>query len=213
MFNLEKYKNKTALILESEKTVSYFDLACICKDIYSWIQKRCLVVILCENELGALASYISCIQNRVVPILLDAKIDKGLLHNIIEAYKPDYVICKDSCHDDLGKTIYSFGVDVCPYKVVKTQYTNAYKLHDDLALLLSTSGSTGSPKFVRLSYKNLSSNTASIIEYLKITQKDVAITSLPMNYTYGLSVINTHLEAGASIVLTNSSLMQKEFWN
>ena len=213
MFNLEKYKNKTALILESEKTVSYFDLDCICKDIYSWIQKRCLVVILCENELGALASYISCIQNRVVPILLDAKIDKGLLHNIIEAYKPDYVICKDSCHDDLGKTIYSFGVDVCPYKVVKTQYTNAYKLHDDLALLLSTSGSTGSPKFVRLSYKNLSSNTASIIEYLKITQKDVAITSLPMNYTYGLSVINTHLEAGASIVLTNSSLMQKEFWN
>lgn len=76
-------------------------------------------MILCENELGALASYISCIQNRVVPILLDAKIDKGLLHNIIEAYKPDYVICKDSCHDDLGKTIYSFGVDVCPYKVVK----------------------------------------------------------------------------------------------
>lgn len=213
MFNLEKYKNKTALILESEKTVSYFDLACICKDIYSWIQKRCLVVILCENELGALASYISCIQNRVVPILLDAKIDKVLLHNIIEAYKPDYVICKDSCHDDLGKTIYSFGVDICPYKVVKTQYTNAYKLHDDLALLLSTSGSTGSPKFVRLSYKNLSSNTASIIEYLKIAQKDVAITSLPMNYTYGLSVINTHLEAGASLVLTNSSLMQKEFWS
>lgn len=76
MFNLEKYKNKTALILESEKTVSYFDLACICKDLYSWIQKRCLVVILCENELGALASYISCIQNRVVPILLDAKINK-----------------------------------------------------------------------------------------------------------------------------------------
>lgn len=213
MFNLEKYKNKTALILESEKTVSYSALACICKDIFSQIQKRCLVVILCENELGALASYISCIQNRVVPILLDAKIDKSLLNNIIESYKPDYVICKNDCHDDLGKNIYSFGEDVGAYKIVKTKFTNAYKLHDDLALLLSTSGSTGSPKFVRLSYKNLSSNTASIIEYLKITPKDVAITSLPMNYTYGLSVINTHLEAGASLVLTNSSLMQKEFWS
>lgn len=43
MFNLEKYKNKTALILESEKTVSYFDLDCICKDIYSWIQKDVLL--------------------------------------------------------------------------------------------------------------------------------------------------------------------------
>lgn len=213
MFNLEKYKNKTALILESEKTVSYSALACICKDIYSQIQKRCLVVILCENELGALAAYVSCIQNRVVPILLDAKIDKNLLYNIVEAYKPDYVICKDGCHGDLGEATYSLGDDVGTYKVVKTKFTNAYKLHDDLALLLSTSGSTGSPKFVRLSYKNLSSNAASIIEYLKITQKDVAITSLPMNYTYGLSVINTHLEAGASLVLTNSSLMQKEFWS
>lgn len=76
-------------------------------------------MILCENELGALAAYVSCIQNRVVPILLDAKIDKNLLYNIVEAYKPDYVICKDGCHGDLGEATYSLGDDVGTYKVVK----------------------------------------------------------------------------------------------
>ena len=77
---------------------------------------------------------------------------------------------------------------------------------------MSTSGTTGSPKFVRLSYKNVISNTQKIIQYLNIKKKDVTITSLPASYVYGLSVINTHLLAGATIVLTNSSMIERNFW-
>ena len=79
-------------------------------------------------------------------------------------------------------------------------------------MLLTTSGSTGSPKFVRQSYTNIKANTNSIIQYLELDSSERPITTLPMNYTYGLSIINTHLAVGATILLTDKTLMQKEFW-
>jgi acyl-CoA synthetase (AMP-forming)/AMP-acid ligase II len=88
----------------------------------------------------------------------------------------------------------------------------AHDLHPDLALLLSTSGSTGSPKLVRLSHDNLRSNAASIADYLRLTAEDRAITSLPLHYCYGLSVVHSHLLTGAGLVLTDLSVVDECFW-
>ena len=85
--------------------------------------------------------------------------------------------------------------------------------HSDLAMLLSTSGSTGTPKLVRLSQNNIVSNTQSIVEYLDIKTSDCTITTLPMSYSYGLSIINTHLHAGATIVLNEHNLLDQKFWD
>ena len=92
--------------------------------------------------------------------------------------------------------------------------TNAarHRLHPDLALLLSTSGSTGSPKLVRLSHRNLATNTAAIAEYLDIRETDRAATTLPMSYCYGLSVVHSHLLRGAGLILTDHSVVDDEFW-
>jgi acyl-CoA synthetase (AMP-forming)/AMP-acid ligase II len=86
-------------------------------------------------------------------------------------------------------------------------------LHPDLALLLSTSGSTGSPKLVRLSRANLLANARSIADYLDLRSTDVAITSLPLHYCYGLSVLHSHLLVGASVVLTDLSVADACFWD
>ncbi|MDP2773543.1 MAG: AMP-binding protein [Nocardioides sp.] len=86
-------------------------------------------------------------------------------------------------------------------------------LHDDLALLLSTSGSTGSPKLVRLSRANLLANARSIADYLRIRPDDRALTSLPLHYCYGLSVLNSHLVSGATVVLTDLSVATECFWD
>ncbi|MBO7631738.1 MAG: AMP-binding protein, partial [Lachnospiraceae bacterium] len=88
-----------------------------------------------------------------------------------------------------------------------------YPLYEELAMLVTTSGSTGSPKLVRQSYGNIRSNMTAIAEYLKLDDTERPITTLPMNYVYGISVINSHLLAGATILLTDKGLMQKEFWN
>jgi len=86
-------------------------------------------------------------------------------------------------------------------------------LHPDLALLLSTSGSTGSPKLVRLSRANLLTNARGIADYLDLRETDVAVTALPLHYCYGLSVLHSHLLVGASIVLTDLSVADACFWD
>ena len=87
------------------------------------------------------------------------------------------------------------------------------KCHPDLAVCLTTSGSTGSPKLVRLTLRNIIANAESIAEYLHIDADERPITMLPMYYSYGLSIINSHLLKGATILLTDKSYAQREFWN
>lgn len=87
------------------------------------------------------------------------------------------------------------------------------KCHPDLALCLTTSGSTGSPKLVRLTKRNILANAESIEEYLQIDENERPITMLPMYYSYGLSIINSHLLKGATILLTDKTYAQREFWN
>lgn len=98
------------------------------------------------------------------------------------------------------------------YGVFERTQLSPLHLHEDLALLLTTSGSTGSPKLVRQSRNNISSNAEAIAAYLELDASERPITSLPMNYTYGLSIINSHLLAGAAILLTQSTLFEKGFW-
>lgn len=93
------------------------------------------------------------------------------------------------------------------------QHSGKLLIHPELQLLLSTSGTTGSPKLIRLSRKNIISNAKSIHSYLNITENERAVASLPIHYSYGLSVLHSHLLAGASIVLTQKSVLQKEFWD
>lgn len=85
-------------------------------------------------------------------------------------------------------------------------------LHPDLRLLLSTSGSTGSPKLVRLSQEALDSNAAAIASYLGLTPSDVALSTLPLGYCYGLSVLHSHLVAGASVLLDDRSVTEPGLW-
>ena len=85
--------------------------------------------------------------------------------------------------------------------------------HPELGILLTTSGSTGNPKLVRLSRAAVLANTASIVQALGIDGGQVAVSSLPFFYSYGMSVLNTHLAAGATVVLTAEGLVARPFWD
>ena len=133
-----------------------------------------------------------------------------------EAWKPCNLSEKQNNEDE---NINKNDEENCAITCEKAEYvlyqTEAPKceLHPELALLLATSGSTGSPKLVRLSRRNLESNAVSIMEYLKLTESERAITCLPMQYTYGLSVMNSHFQAGACVLLTTCSVVQQQFWD
>ena len=209
MWELRDYKN-TAVIDDKGSRLKYSELHNVCEDLWSAIGHRCLVFVLCENSIGSLIGYVSSINNRIVPVMLSANLDKNLLDNLLETYCPAYIWAPSSKRELFpnNEVVYS----TYDYVLIKTSYDRDYPLHDDLALLLTTSGSTGSPKFVRQSYENIRANTDSIVEYLNLDYTERPITTLPMNYTYGLSIINTHLDVGATILLTDKGLMQKEFW-
>jgi acyl-CoA synthetase (AMP-forming)/AMP-acid ligase II len=87
------------------------------------------------------------------------------------------------------------------------------EVHPDLALLLTTSGSTGNPKLVRLSRTAVRTNAEQIAEALGIDGDEVAITTLPLFYSYGMSVLNSHLIRGATVILERTGIMQRTFWN
>ena len=201
--------NNLALIESNGNEITYSELYKNISNFSSFFSERHLIFIIGESELAVIVSYFSAIESNVVPLLLSSKINKNLLSNLIDLYSPKYIFQKES-HPYKGfKELSSYK----GYYLFFKEGCEEIKLHPDLALLLTTSGSTGSPKLVRLTKNNLISNAKSIANYLQITPNDRAITSLPFNYSYGLSVINSHLISGASLVLSNSSMMVRDFWD
>jgi long-chain acyl-CoA synthetase len=85
-------------------------------------------------------------------------------------------------------------------------------IHPDLAMLIRTSGSLGAPKTVRLSYASLRANAVAIAEALRIRPGHRALASLPLDFSFGLSVLNSHLAAGAATGLTSAAPSSAEFW-
>ena len=189
-----------AVVTDDGRAVSYAELKRMTDEWAAKVPMRSLVFLLVGNNLDSLVAYVACLNHGIVPLMLDAKIDGQLLQRFIEVYRPDF--------------IWRPGDD--GYVLQEGQRTGDKEqkvLYDGLALLLTTSGSTGSPKLVRQSYENIKANTQSIVKYLKLDSTERPITTLPMNYTYGLSIINSHLAVGATILLTDKTLMQREFWN
>lgn len=212
MWNFKQYSQNTALEAE-DSCMTYEELEQAGNELAE-IVGRCLVFSLCTNSIGSVVGYTGFIQNKTVPLLLSAHLDKKLLLSLADTYHPSYFWYPDKV-DILeagitGKVVFEkYG-----YRLLKSDYSDKDQtLYPKLALLLTTSGSTGSPKLVRQSYDNIRTNTNQIVEYLKIDSLERPVTTLPMNYTYGLSIINSHLMAGASVCLTDSTIMQKEFWN
>lgn len=207
--HLEEFGDRTAVY--ADRSYSYSEMVESADKICGGVGERTLVFCLCSNTIESLFGYVGFIRGGVVPVLLDASIHLDQLRKLIDLYQPTY-IWANSEHQELQKDMdlsFVFG----NYTLFRCPTNIKHDLHEHLALLLTTSGSTGSPKFVRLSYENIFSNAASIEQYLNIQADDKPITTLPMNYSYGLSIINSHLISGATVIVTDASIMKKEFWD
>lgn len=205
-----RYKDKIAFMDDKGNQIKYEEIQKSCEEIQKLIGRRNLIVAFCENSLGSAVGYLAFLNTGNVPILLKADIEKQLRANLLDIYEPQYLYLPTSVIEDFGELDMVW--EGYGYQLLKTNYESKEVLHPDLALLLTTSGSTGSPKLVRQSYTNVAKNAEAIAEYLRLDDTERPITTLPMNYTYGLSIINSHLLVGATILLTEKSLMEREFW-
>lgn len=207
--DFKKYGCRPAVISDNGEILRYDELEQICISMGENLD-RCLVFSFCENSIGSFCGYIACLYNGIVPLLLKEDIEAELRTSLIKIYEPAYLYIPKRMEKDFDELECVF--ETHDYRLLRTRYTMNNRLHPELALLLTTSGSTGSPKLVRQSYKNIQVNAESIATYLELDCTERPITTLPMNYTYGLSILNSHLLVGATILMTNKTMMEKDFW-
>jgi acyl-coenzyme A synthetase/AMP-(fatty) acid ligase len=212
--NLQNHSNlnQNALVDSYGKTLSYQELIDFSLSLKSFFKKRSLIFIISNNETGCAALYYTCLANEIVPLIIGTEVSKEQFSNLKETYKPQYICYperfKEKWEAPSGDFMESFlNINVC-----KTSFDNT-SLNPELALLLSTSGSTGSPKLVRHSYKNIEANAKNVAEVFNMTSVHRPIAFLPLQYTMGLSVLTSHLFAGATVYLTDLNLTDKKFWN
>ena len=216
LWNLERFAENIALFDDNGDSITYAQLNEESRILVSKIAKRSLVFSLCTNSIGSVLGYTAFVNSgKAVPVQLSNHLDEALLQSLLSAYEPSYLWIPKERQTQFTSRQFISTQEICEahgYLLLKTNYEKNYPLYDELAILITTSGSTGSPKFVRQSYENLLSNAQSIAEYLRLDETERPITTLPMNYVYGLSIINSHFLVGATLLLTDRGLMQKEFW-
>ena len=203
---------KELFVTDRGEQITAADFETFQERLASCLISRKLGLILCKNVPGSVMGYLTFLRNGVVPLLLDAKMQRKMILSLLTQYDPDYIWCpRETLKEYLPEGICKF--EGYRYSLIQRKTKTKHTLHPDLALLLSTSGSTGSGKLVRLSYQNLQKNAESIAKYLNLQEEERPITTLPMNYTYGLSVLHSHRLVGATVLLTERSVFEKEFWD
>lgn len=195
---LDRFANRTAVITDGGAGLTFREVLAIGDNLLRDAASRRLILILCSNTVSSLATYLGAMRRGLIPILVHHTIRPEQKAEIIARLRPAYV-AEPAVEDYTVKALTHDALSQC-------------QPHPELALLLPTSGTTGGRQFVRLSYKNLLCNSQSIVSYLDISAQDRAITTLPMNYAYGLSVIHSHLMTGASLVVSEKPLVSPEFW-
>ncbi|MFG3309443.1 AMP-binding protein [Streptomyces wuyuanensis] len=192
---LALHGDRTAFVT-SEGKISYRELADRVADTARKLGPgRRMVLLPGANTVDALVVHLAALAAGH-PVLLVPGDHPEAVETLIDAYDPD-VVARPA-----GGA----------WAIEERRPGSAHVFHPDLALLLSTSGSTGSPKLVRLSYENLQANAEAIATYLDIRDTDRAATTLPMHYCYGLSVVHSHLARGAGLLVTGLSVADACFW-
>lgn len=204
----QKDRNKIAVTDDSGRSVTYGDICDFASEFARHLPYRTLIFILSENKIGSLLGYTASLANRVVPLILSASTEEGLYEHLLEVYKPEYLWMPNHIVERNGLEPIFTAWD---YSLVRTGYPMV-PMFGDLSLLLPTSGSTGSPKLVRHSYRNIEANADNVRRLFDLNGTEKAMAILPMHYTMGLSVIASHLLAGSTLLLSGRSLLDKGFW-
>lgn len=201
--------NAVAAVDSSGDRLFYGDITSFSAYLLNHIPSRSLVFMLACNNIGGIAWAIGMMNARIVPLLLNAEIETTLYRQLYDLYSPQYLCVPQEYAEKYGFTpvITCYG-----YTLLSTK-NSVYPLYDELSHLLPTSGSTGSPKLVRHCYANIEAAALNISTFFELKVTDRPLMVLPLYYTMGLSMVFSHFQVGATILITDLSMTDRAFWN
>ena len=209
--NFKKFGKKKAIVFKG-KGISYFDLEKFYKK-NNFFEKNSLVLLLNDNSIESIMFYILIMKLKNVSLMiLESNSNEKSILEILKNYQLNYIIIpqkKIEYINNKSNLLLKFG----HFLVFDNQNYKVKSINPHNKLMLTTSGSLGSSKFVSLSLQNLKFNSNQIVDYLNIKKEDNVITTMPISYSYMLSIINTHFEVGATIHINSNSIFQREFWD
>lgn len=192
---LPRHGAATALVDEHGAAICGDALAALADAAGAGLQPREVFGLSCQPTRATVATYLGALRRGAVPLLLDAALDASARDALLAHYR-------------IGRWMDGATGE---WRSAPARGPGPVA-HAQLGLLMSTSGSTASPKLVRLSRENLAANAGSIVQCLGLHASDVAITTLPLHYSFGLSLLNTHLACGGCTVLNAAPVTQADFW-
>ena len=165
------------------------------------------ILLVSSNNVFFITGYLGIMMSGNVCVPLDPTIEKRNLDYIINECGADTVMIESKLQDKFNLNALNILTELKYIEIINSRpiYENTENFSSEKsAQIIFTSGTTGVPKGVVLSHRNLIANTTSIIQYLKLTENDIIEVVLPFYYCYGLSLLHTHLRVGGSIVLNNN---------
>ncbi|MFB0958067.1 MAG: AMP-binding protein [Clostridiaceae bacterium] len=209
IFQIDQHPaEQMALIDDAGNRLSYGELVSHI-NTYPKVRSRAVIFVLAENRTSFVASLLALWNQGAIPLILSRNLERDLLDHLYETYRPAYFLAPNdltpslpgiSVHQDMGTHL------------LETAH-EPYPVHADLDLLLSTSGSTGSPKLVRFKRGNMESNAVNVAKVFGWTSQERQLSNLPLNYVMGLNAMLSHLTVGATVLLTDANLMEQSFWD
>lgn len=203
-------KNSRLRILEAGSTLSH-TAESLCGILPPPLQHSHLAFLYVSNDLKSLSAYFSMLQSEAALVLLSAELHPDLKKNLETLYRPDVIFDSKTRESGISGAAIHLATSAGNlfFRCLQSSHTI---IHPKVKVLLSTSGTTGSPKFVKLSEDNLLANAISITQYLPIKPQDVCPLNLPIHYSYGLSVLHSNALKGGTIVCGLPDILQPEFW-
>lgn len=187
---IQKNQSIEFIDAKSSKSLKIKDIAFI----FDFEEEKKLAFLYLENNLESIEILLQFLHSNHCFALLNPAIDLDFKKHLENKYHPNFIF-DQSRFENLEKR------------------NSVKKIHPKLKLLLSTSGSTGSPKMVKISENNIIENAYSILNYLPINQKDTCPLELPLFYAYGFSIFTTNCMAGGKIICNLDDILQTNFWN
>lgn len=203
-------ENKSLNFIDAQNN-THFSLDNLLLNLESYLdRKKGLVFLYLNTSLESTATYLNFLKSDFALVLLSDTIDSKLKLNLEKEYEPTLI------YDATREAVNSYDMKVIKNDFVLitlfVNYNFNTEINRNIKILLSTSGTTGSPKLVKLSQQNITENALSIADYLPINHNDVTPINLPLNYSYGLSVLHSNAIKGGTIVCGLPDILSRDFW-